>query len=97
MQEDKTLITIEEARETLRLDGPDNDIIIQPLLNAIPSYLDITTGRDWLDQPVHPLAQTAAKFILQMWYMPESPDVDRLKRTVENMLASLSALGRGIE
>ncbi|PEU67281.1 DNA packaging protein, partial [Bacillus cereus] len=48
------LINIEEARDTLRVDGEDNDVIIIPLLESIPSYLEITTGRTWEDTPVHP-------------------------------------------
>lgn len=90
------LINIQDARETLRVDGEDNDPIIIPLLEAIPSYLETTTGRDWLDSPVHPLAQTATKFILQLWFDPQTPDSDRLKRTIDNLLVALTALGRGM-
>lgn len=91
------LITIEEARDTLRLDGEDNDIIIIPLLEAIPSYLEVTTGRTWEDEPVHPLAQTATKFILQLWYAPEAQDGERIKRTIDNLLIAMTALGRGMD
>ena len=90
------LIKIEEARETLRVDGTDNDPIIIPLLEAIPSYLETTTGRTWLDDPVHPLAQTVAKFILQLWFDPQGQDGERLKRTIDNLLTALTALGRGM-
>ncbi|MED0665671.1 head-tail connector protein [Bacillus badius] len=91
------LIDIQEARDTLRLDGADNDIIIVPLLEAIPSYLETTTGRSWEDTPVHPLAQTVTKFILQLWYAPESQDAERIKRTIDNLLTALTALGRGMK
>lgn len=90
------LINIQDARETLRVDGEDNDPIIIPLLEAIPSYLETTTGRDWLDSPVHPLAQTATKFILQLWFDPQTQDAERLKRTIDNLLGALAALGRGM-
>lgn len=88
------IITIEEARETLRLDGADNDIIVIPLVEAIPSYLEVTTGRTWLDEPRDPLAETAAKFILQLWYDTQGPDTERLKRTIDNLLIALTAKGR---
>lgn len=91
------LITIEEARDTLRVDGIDNDPIIKPLLVAIPSYLETTTGRDWLDDPVHPLAQTVAKFILQLWFDPHSQDSSRLKRTIDSLLGALEVIGRTID
>ncbi|WP_213563036.1 head-tail connector protein [Staphylococcus auricularis] len=88
------IISIEDARNSLRVDGDYNDDIIKPLIEAIPNYLYITTGRDWLDEPVQPLAQTTAKFILQLWFDPQTQDSERLKRTVDSLLASLKALSR---
>ncbi|PEF36290.1 head-tail connector protein [Bacillus wiedmannii] len=88
------LIDIQEARDAVRIDGEDNDLIIIPLLKSIPSYLEVTTGRTWEDTPVHPLAQTVTKFILQLWYDPQGQDSERLKRTIDNLLTSLTVLGR---
>ncbi|KXY72741.1 head-tail connector protein [Bacillus sp. FSL W7-1294] len=88
------LITIEEARDALRVDGEDNDVIIIPLLKSIPPYLEITTGRTWEDTLVHPLAQTVTKFLLQLWYDPQDQDSERLKRTIDNLLTALTVLGR---
>ncbi|EJQ56206.1 hypothetical protein IEQ_00180 [Bacillus cereus BAG6X1-2] len=91
------LITIEEARDALRIDGEDNDTIIIPLLESIPSYLEVTTGRTWIeDAQVHPLAQTVTKFILQLWFDPQGQDSERLKRTIDNLLTALTALGRNL-
>ena len=91
------LISIEEARDTLRLDGPDNDEIIFSLLESIPSYLEVTTGYAWDTEPVHPLAQTVTKFVLQLWYDPQGQDSERLKRTIDTLLGSLMAIGRGMK
>lgn len=88
------IISIEDARNTLRVDGDFNDEIIIPLVEAIPNYLYLTTGRGWLDEPVQPLAQTTAKFILQLWFDPQTQDSERLKRTIDSLLVSLTALGR---
>lgn len=88
------LMTIEKARDVLRVDGVDNDEIILSLLNAVPAYLEITTGRDWDDETVNPLAETTAGFILQLWYNPQHQDSERLKRTIN---ALLTALTRTIE
>ena len=88
----KTIISLEEGREALRVDGDFNDDIIEPLIEAIPNYLYITTGRTWLDDDV-PLAQTTAKFILQLWFDPQTQDSERLKRTIDGLLMSLKALG----
>lgn len=91
------LITIEEARDAVRVDGTDNDMILISLLESIPSYLETTTGRAWEDTPVHPLAQTVTKFILQLWYDPQGQDTERLKRTIDNLLTALTAIGRTIQ
>ncbi|MGH0943465.1 head-tail connector protein [Bacillus mycoides] len=88
------LIDIQEARDAVRVDGEDNDPILISLLNSIPSYLETTTGRTWEETPVHPLAQTVTKFILQLWYEPQGQDSERLKRTIDNLLTSLTVLGR---
>ncbi|WP_210129242.1 head-tail connector protein [Staphylococcus sp. GDX8P66P] len=88
------IISIEDARNALRVDGDYNDDVIQPLIESIPSYLEMTTGRDWLDDKVEPLAQTTAKFILQLWFDPQTQDSERLKRTIDGLLVSLTALGR---
>ena len=88
------IISLEEGKDALRVDGDYNDEIIEPLIEAIPNYLYITTGRDWLDEPVQPLAQTTAKFILQLWFDPQTQDSERLKRTIDSLIASLKALGR---
>ena len=91
------LITIQEARDALRIDGTDNDPIILPLLEAIPSYLEVSTGHNWDTEPVHPLAQTVTKFILQLWFDPQGPDTERLKRTIDGLLTALTAIGRNME
>ncbi|WP_413475117.1 head-tail connector protein [Macrococcus psychrotolerans] len=88
------ILTIEEARSILRVDDDYNDEIIKPLLQAIPEYLYLTTGRRWdYGEPV-PLAKTTAGFILQLWFDPQTKDSERLKRTIESLIVSLTALGR---
>ncbi|HJA41873.1 MAG TPA: head-tail connector protein [Firmicutes bacterium] len=89
------LISIEEARDTLRIDGTDNDAIITSLLEAIPAYLEAQTGKTWTDDAiVHPLAQTAARFILQLWYDPLTVDSDRLKKVIDSLVSHLSIIAR---
>lgn len=88
------LIDLQEAKDCLRIDGEEFNSILYPLLESIPSYLEATTGRTWEDETVHPLAQTAAKFILQLWFDPQGHDSERLKRTIDNLLTALTAIGR---
>ena len=81
------IFTIEEARDILRIDGEDNDPQISALVEAIPSYLEITTG---YTGDYSPLAKTAARFILQLWYFGGNSDTDKLKRVIDNLLKALS-------
>ena len=91
------ILNISEAREFLRLDGYDNDIIIASLLEAIPGYIEVTTGMTKEQQEQEPLAKTAAKFILQLWYDPQGQDTEKLKRTIDSLLVALTAIGRTAE
>ena len=84
------MFTIEEAREILRLDGADNDAIIYPLIDAIPPYLEATTGYI-ADGAYSPLAQAAGRFLLQLWYYGENADTDKLQRVIDSLLKALSA------
>ena len=86
------IISIEEGRNALRIDDDFNDDIIEPLIQSIPDYLYLTTGRDWDEgKETNPLAQTTAKFILQLWFDPQTQDSERLKRTIDGLLVSLTA------
>jgi hypothetical protein len=84
-----TIITIEEARNVLRVDGADNDSVIGPLLEAIPDYLEITTGYRY-NGPPPPLVITVTGFLLQLWYNADGTDVEKLQRTINNLLTALS-------
>lgn len=86
------LLTIEEAREVLRIDGTDNDNIIYSLVVALPDYITLTTGITPVEQVDIPLVKTVAKFILQLWYNAEQSDSDKLQRTIDSLLNTLSLL-----
>ena len=87
-------LTIEEAREWLRISGTDNDVIITSLMEAIPSYIETTTGMTPERQATEPLAKTTAKFILQLWFDSTQTDVDKLERTINVLLKSITVIAR---
>ena len=84
------LITTEEARNWLRLDNSDNDEVITGLIQSAEEYIEITTGMSTTMQEQSPLAKTACKFLLSLWYDPEQADSDRLQRSIDNLLKALS-------
>ena len=86
------ILEIEEARDILRIDGGDNDDIIYPLIQAIPPYLRETTGyASSVAGDYSPVARTAARFILQLWYYGDQCDTAKYGRVIDNLLKALSA------
>jgi hypothetical protein len=83
------ILTVDEARDILRLDGSDNDPQIEALIEAIPPYLTATTGYA-ATEDYSPVARTAARFILWQWYYGENADIDKVQRVIDNLLKALS-------
>lgn len=84
------LITTQEARDWLRLDNSDNDVNISGLIESAEEYITLTTGMSADMQELSPLAKTACKFLLSLWYDPEQADSDKLQRSIDNLLKALS-------
>lgn len=84
------IITTEEARDWLRLDNSDNDVNIYGLIESAEEYITLTTGMSVEAQAQSPLAKTACKFLLSLWYDPEQTDSDKLQRSIDNLLKALS-------
>ena len=89
------MLTLDKAREWLRIDGTDNDDIIVGLLNAVPGYIEVTTGMTPTQQTEEPLAEAAGKFIVQLWYNAEQTDSKKLQRTIDGLLKALTVKARG--
>lgn len=85
-------MTVAEAREWLRIDNEDNDQIITDLLAGAEEYITLTTGLIKSKQEESQLAQTATKFLLSLWYDPTQVDADKLSRTIESLLKTLTTL-----
>lgn len=88
-------MTLEEARRTLRVDQDDEtDLIVQSLLDAVPDYIEMTTGMKEEQQAVCRLCDTVAGFLLRLWYYPEGADSERLQRVADNLLKAITTLAR---
>lgn len=86
------LLTLQEAKDTLRIDGTDNDTIIQPLIDALPDYMQATTGSAWDDDKAagYNLAKACAKFLICKWFDMNTDYEDEISR----LLATLSVIAR---
>lgn len=89
------MLSIDKAREWLRIDGTDNDAVIYDLLEAVPGYIEVATGMTAAQQDTEPLAEAASKFIVQLWYNAEQSDSEKLQRTIDGLLKALTIKARG--
>lgn len=96
------MLTLEEARDALRIDGSDNDNLIQALLDSIGPYLLAATGHDWAaDTTIHPLDKSVAVFLLQEWYFASTDNKvigagasTRQLKAIDSLLVTLTIVGR---
>lgn len=84
------MLSLEQEREFLKIDGTYNDDIISALLEAIPSYIEITTGMTFSQQNTEPLTNTVSRFILQLWYNAEQSESEKLQRTIDSLLKAIT-------
>lgn len=85
-----SLLSLQQARDILRVDGGDNDQLIETLIVAIPEYIEVTTGMS-LDQQVgEPLVDTVSGFLLTLWYYSDHTDDTKLQRTIDNLLKCIT-------
>lgn len=82
-------INLEQAKDKLRLDNDFNDSIIQSLVEAVPNYIESTTGMTIEQQKKEPLATTVGGFLVQLWYYPENTDSYRLRQVIDSLLLTL--------
>ena len=90
------MLTIETAREWLRLDNSDNDDVISGLIDSAVEYITLTTGLTATEQMASTLAETAQKFLLTLWYDPQTAETDRLQRVIDNLLKAITTTQRAV-
>ncbi len=90
-------MTLTEALNVLHVDAGVNDELIQALINAIPDYIETTTGLTLTAQGAEPLVGTVSGFILTQWYYADHADDQALTRTINSLLKVLSIRARDYE
>ena len=86
------MLSVKEAMDVLRLDNDDRETryIVESLLEAVPQYLETTTGLKPEEQERIPLCNTVAAFLLRLWYYPEGVDTYRLVKVIDGLLKTLT-------
>lgn len=85
-------MTVDQAREWLRIDGTENDAIIESLLAGATEYIQLATGLTSDDQKNSTLCNTITKYLLSLWYDPVQTDTEHLQRTIDSLLKLVTTL-----
>lgn len=83
-------MTLEQAKNILRVDGGDNDALVSSLLFALPDYIKVATGMDYNQQGIEPLVDTVSGFLLTLWYYGDHSDADKLQRVIDSLLKAIT-------
>ncbi len=86
------MLTLSEAKEWLRVSGDDNDDIISGLIDPAYDYVATATGVTGDDLYSNTLIKTVVKFLLSLWYNTEQAEAEKLQRTIDNILKSITAM-----
>lgn len=86
------MLTLDEARDWLRVDGTENDAIISALLESTDDYISAATGAGEAEIRAYPITDTIKRLLLTLWYNAEQAEADRLQRTIDGLLKSFAAL-----
>lgn len=84
------LLTLQEACNILHVDEGNNDEFIFSLIDAIPDYIEVSTGVAAELQYTEPLAKVAAGFILTSWYYADHADDIALTRAVDSLFKAMT-------
>lgn len=84
------MLNLTDALNVLRLDSGANDALVGSLLDAIPGYIEVTTGMSIKQQEIEPLVDTVSGFLLTLWYYSDHTDDVKLQRTIDNLLKCIT-------
>ena len=84
------MLSLTQACNILHVDTGNNDELVLSLVEAIPGYIEVTTGMSAEKQESEPLVRTVSGFILTLWYYSDHSDDVKLQRTIDNLLKCIT-------
>jgi len=85
------ILTTTEAANVLRT-TTDDDLMLD-LLPQVDSYIQHATGRDWSsDSTVHPVAKSAARMLLTMWFENPAMTAQGMTSMNHGLMAAMTQL-----
>lgn len=83
-------MTLATAKNILRVDGGDNDALVNSLLAALPDYIEVSTGMTATQQLTEPLVDTVSGFLITLWYYGDHSDTEKLQRVIDSLLKAIT-------
>ena len=87
-------MTFYDACNVLHVDEDNDEILINTLIQALPDYIEVTTGLSVENQSKEPLVETVSGLILTQWYYADHADDQSLTRTINALLKALTIRAR---
>ena len=88
------MFTYNDALDVLHVDAGVQDNLINALVDAIPSYIETTTGLPENKQYLEPLVDTVSGLIITQWYYADHADDQSLTRTINALLKAITLRAR---
>ena len=87
-------MTFYEACNVLHVDEDSDELLINTLLQALPDYIEVTTGLSAENQSKEPLVDTVSGLILTQWYYADHADDQSLTRSINALLKAITLRAR---
>ena len=88
------MMNLYKACDVLHVDAGVQDTLIEALVDALPSYIETTTGLKEEDQSSEPLVETVEGLLLTQWYYADHADDQSLTRTINALLKAITLRAR---
>lgn len=87
-------MTLEQAKKILRLDTDYEDFRVQALLDAVPIFIEESTGLKIENQANEPLVEVVTRFLIREWYVPDNP---AMPNVINSLLKTIKARALVVE
>ena len=91
------MMTLSDACNVLHVDQGDNDVLIESLIDALPGYIEMSTGYPATLQHQEPLVPVVEGLLLTQWYYADHADDQALTRSINALLKVITLKAKEIE
>lgn len=91
------MMTLADACNVLHVDQGNNDFLINTLIEALPGYIEMSTGYPATQQVNEPLVPVVEGLLLTQWYYADHADDQALTRSINALLKVITLKAKEIE